>query len=285
MPKVPGVKHRFLTLDGQRTHVALAGEGDPVLLLHGWPEHWYAWRGVIPPLAERHRVIAADLRGFGWSDIAWKGFDKENMADDVLRLMDALELERASLVGHDWGGWIGMLLALRHPERLERLVAISTPPPWLPLSIGNLLAVRHFAYQVPLATLLGKRALERHPRYVRRIIRKNSSDRGMFDKDVFRIYARDLKSPTRARASMLLYRTFLLRELLPVMAGRYRGMRLQTPTLMLHGKADKVVPERFLAGAERNADDLRVELVPGAGHFLPEEAPALVAERIRALCG
>ena len=283
MPQLPGVRHRFVNAGDLKTHVAVAGKGDPVILLHGWPEHWYAWRSVIPLLAERHQVFAPDLRGFGWTDIAWKGFDKENMADDVLRLMDALEIERARIVGHDWGGWIGFLLALRHPERVRQLVALGAPPPWPRVTPGNLLAARHLSHMVTLAApYAAQRLLQHHPGYIRRLIRKWSHDRSGFTKEDFRIYSRDLRSPTRARASALLYRTFLLRELLPVAAGRYRKARLETPTLVLHGKRDGAVPPRLVAGHERHAADLRVELVPDAGHFLPEERPELVAEKILA---
>ena len=87
-----------------------------MLLLHGWPQHWYCWRLVIPELAKHYRVLAMDLRGFGWTDIAWEGLDKETMADDVANVMGALEIDRARIVGHDWGGWIGYLLAIRRPS-------------------------------------------------------------------------------------------------------------------------------------------------------------------------
>lgn len=281
MPQIPGVAHRFVNTGKLRMHVATAGEGDPVVLVHGWPQHWYAWRGVIPRLAERYSVVVPDLRGFGWTDIAWQGFEKENMADDVLRLLDALELEKVRLAGHDWGGWLGFLLALRNPERIERLVAISVPPPWSRVRLRTALAARSLRYQLLLAApFFGQRLIEKDPSFVRRRLRKWSSDRSAFTKADYRIYARDLKAPTRARASMLLYRTFLARELLPVLAGRYREARLETPTLLLHGRSDPVIRPLLLQGAERNADDLRVELIPGAGHFLPEERPDKVVEHM-----
>src|SRR5215213_2594624 len=94
MPQIEGVKHRFIRAGEMDFHVALAGEGDPVVLLHGWPQHWWEWREVIPKLAQGYSVVAMDLRGFGWSDIAWTGFEKENMADDVMAVLEALELER-----------------------------------------------------------------------------------------------------------------------------------------------------------------------------------------------
>jgi pimeloyl-ACP methyl ester carboxylesterase len=282
MPQFPGVKHRFVDAGDLKTHVAIAGKGDPVVLLHGWPEHWYAWRSVIPRLAEHHRVIALDLRGFGWTDIAWKGFEKENMADDVIRLLDAMDIERVRIVGHDWGGWIGFLLALRHPERVEQLVAMNTPQPWPRRTPRNFLAARRFAYMFGLAApFIGQRLQERHPGFIRRVIRRGAAKKDAFTGEDYKIYARDLKSPTRARATALLYRTFLVRELLPVaFGGRYRKARLTTPALLLHGGKDRVVPAQLLGGVERHADDIRVEVVPEAGHYLPEERPDYVADRV-----
>lgn len=281
MPQFPGVRHRFVNAGDLKTHVAVAGEGEPVVLLHGWPEHWYAWRSVIPRLKDRYQVIAPDLRGFGWTDIAWKGFEKENMADDVLRLMDAMEIERFRVVGHDWGAWIGFLLALRRPDRVRQLVATGAPPPWLRPSPRSLLAAPRFAYQLVLAApFIGKGLLEHRPGFARWMIQRGAASDKNFKGADFRIYGRDLKSPTRARASALLYRSFLTRELLPVLAGRYRRSRLETPTLVLQGREDPLVPRSLLWGHERYADDLRVELVPNAGHYLPEERPRVVADRV-----
>lgn len=281
MPQLQGVRHRFVNAGDLKTHVAVAGQGDPVVLLHGWPEHWYAWRTVIPRLMESYQVIVPDLRGFGWTDIAWKGFEKENMADDLLRLMDAMEIDRFRVVGHDWGGWIGFLLALRQPERVRQLVAIGAPPPWVRPTPRNVLGLRRLAYQVVLASpFIAQRMLQRRPGYVRRMILKGAARNTNFSKEDFRIYSRDLRSPTRARASALLYRTFLLREALPVVAGRYRKARLRVPTLVLHGKEDPIVPRSFLWGHDRYADDLRVEIVSNAGHYLPEERPGVVADKV-----
>ena len=94
-------------------------DAPPLVLLHGWPQHWYLWRNVIPAVADRYRVLAPDLRGFGWSDAPAGGYRKERMASDVLGLLDALGVERAQLVGHDWGGWIGFLLGAPRPRALR----------------------------------------------------------------------------------------------------------------------------------------------------------------------
>src|SRR5258708_5056780 len=129
-PALDGVAHRTVRARGLDFHVAEAGSGDDVVLcLHGWPQHWYEWRHLMPALADRHRVLALDLRGFGWSDAPRDGYEKEDMATDVLAVLDELGLERVKLVGHDWGGWIGFLLCLRSPRRFERFLALNILPP------------------------------------------------------------------------------------------------------------------------------------------------------------
>jgi len=278
MPQVDGVSHRFLNVDGFGFHVAEAGEGDPVILLHGWPQHWYCWRLVMPILAENYRVIAIDLRGFGWTDIAWEGLDKESMADDVANVLAELGIERARFVGHDWGGWIGFLLALRRPELVERLVALSIPPPFVKGNLRSFPAAPRLRHLFAVASPMTIKRMRRLG-YVSRLIKRWSKDHTNLGKDIRRIYARDLRASTRARAAMLLYRTFLRSEIGPVLAGRYRKQGLTVPTLVLHGAKDPVLPASLFQGHERYAGDLTVEEVPDVGHFLPEERPELVARR------
>lgn len=109
-PELPGVRHDYVDAGGLRTHVALAGplNAPPVLLVHGWPQHWWLWRRVIGPLAETHRVIAPDLRGHGWTERPAGGYDKDQLATDLLALLDALGLDAVTWIGHDWGAYTGV---------------------------------------------------------------------------------------------------------------------------------------------------------------------------------
>src|ERR1700710_1755457 len=124
MPALQGVEHHFLDVRGGSLHVAEMGDraGPPVLLLHGWPQHWWSWRELMPLLADRYRVLAMDLRGFGWSEATPRGYRKDELAEDVVGVLDALGVDRVNLVGHDWGGVIGFLLCLEHPDRISRFV-------------------------------------------------------------------------------------------------------------------------------------------------------------------
>jgi pimeloyl-ACP methyl ester carboxylesterase len=286
LPQVEGVRHRHVRARGLRFHVAEAGEGDDVVLcLHGWPQHWYEWRFLMPALADRHRVLAMDLRGFGWSDAPEDGYEKENLADDVLAVLDALGIERVKLVGHDWGGWIGFLLCLKAPHRFERFLALNILHPW----IGGLPAVLpyawRFAYQlVILAPIVGYR-LQRHTGFLAGIFRSGSTVEDIWDEATVRAFADNLAEPERARAGVQLYRTFQLREVPALLRGRYASARLSVPTLLLFGAQDAILRPQLLDGYEDHADEMRVELVGRCGHFIADERPELVAERARAFFG
>ncbi len=280
MPEIAGVGHRYVDAGGLRMHVAEAGEGEPLLMLHGWPQHWYMWRGVMPPLAERYRVIAPDLRGHGWTDAPAGGYDKERMADDVVRLMDELELDRVRLAGHDWGGWIGWILCMRHPERFERYLALNIPPPWPVANASTLATAWRFWYQVVIGMPgFGPWLLRSRPEFTRAFIKSGALDRKAWTGSELAAFSEPLAKPAVARASSLLYRTFLLRELGPVASGRYRPYRLSTPTLLLFGVHDKAISTRLIAGYEPYADDFEVEFVEESGHWIAEEVPDLVVDR------
>jgi pimeloyl-ACP methyl ester carboxylesterase len=285
LPELPGVQHRFLELStGVRVHVAEAGDpaAPPVLCLHGWPQHWWIWRRVIPLMSDDFRLLCPDLRGFGWSDPPADGdFRKQRLADDAIALLDALEIERAHLMGHDWGAWTGLLLAIGAPERLHSLLALGILHPWQPAGRALRNSWR-FAYQVPLATpVLGDR-LQRRDAFVRRVLRLAWGDRDTWDEAAARSYAEVLAEPGRGDAGHRMYRTVLTRELGPGLAGRYRGRRLGVPTRLLVGRRDPLGPALAM-GIERHGDDAATEVLEGCGHFVPEERPDIVAERARTL--
>ena len=132
-PEVPGVEveHRFVDAGGLRIHVAECGDGEPLVLLHGWPQHWWMWRGALPALSQHYRCIVPDLRGLGWSDAPASGYDKPQLAADVLALLDALGLQTVRLMGHDWGAFTSLLIAPQAPARVERRWSLMDfPLPW-----------------------------------------------------------------------------------------------------------------------------------------------------------
>ncbi len=276
-----GICHRRVRARGIEFHVAEAGAGeDVVLCLHGWPQHWYEWRHLMPALADRHRVIALDQRGCGESEATHAGYEKEDLASDVLAVMDALGLERVKLVGHDWGGWIGFLLCLREPERFERYLALNILPPWVNLRNVAGHAWRFYYQLLVLAPGLGYR-LHRHGDFVRKVLVGGSTRKEVWTEVELDAFADNLTDPDRARAAVQMYRVFNLREALPIARGRYADARLAVPTLLLFGEDDFVMRPSMLGGYQKHAEQMRVELVPGCGHFIVDERPDLVAARAR----
>ena len=267
LPDLPGVVHRDVTVRGVRLHVAQAGSGPPLLLLHGWPQHWWSWRHLIGPLAERYTVIAPDLRGWGWSDAPPGDYTKATFADDILALIDHEGLERVRILAHDWGGYAAFLLALGHPERVARLVALDIVAPWPARPHLSQLALPLFlSYQVLVASPLGVALMTRRPGLVRAIIRLGSGPGMHWSPEELDAYADVLREPARAQASSACYRTFLTRE---IGRGGHRASQLTVPTLLIMGGASSL--HRIMA--PRPTAHMQVRVIPGAGHFLAEEAP------------
>lgn len=278
-PQVEGITHRFVKVNGMHLHLAEAGSGEPMLMLHGWPQHWYMWRYQIPCLAQHYAVICPDLRGFGWSDAPATGYEKERLVDDMIALLDTLNLKRIRLVAHDWGGWVGFLLCLRQPERVQRYVALNIPHPFQTLDSRVLLLWRFWYQWVIASPLLGKWIIQNQSGFVRRLLQWGVVNKTWTDEEIA-IYTSRLQEPARAYASVLLYRSFLLSEFIPIVRGRYWSSRLSTPTLILFGVRDFALAPELLKGYEPYADDLKVELVPNSGHFIAEDQPELVTKRV-----
>jgi pimeloyl-ACP methyl ester carboxylesterase len=284
-PSVEGVTHHRVRARDIEFHYAEAGSGsDVVLCLHGWPQHWYEWRHLMPALADRYRVIALDLRGFGWSEAPEAGYEKENLADDVLAVLDELGIERVNLVGHDWGGWIGFLLCLREPERFRRYLALNILPPWTSMRAMAPHLWRFWYQWLILSPGVGYQ-LHRSGKFVPRVLAGASVRREAWDPATLHAFSDTFTEPERARAAVQMYRTFNLREVPEIARGRYAKSRLKVPTLMLFGTGDSALNHNLLSGYERHADEMSVEKVDTCGHFIADEMPQLVAEKAREFFG
>jgi pimeloyl-ACP methyl ester carboxylesterase len=286
-PEVEGVEHRFLEANGVRIHVAEAGPGDstgrPILLLHGWPQHWYMWRRVIASLGDEHRLIAPDLRGSGWSEAPGHGYDGETFAADQVALLDRLGIERAFLIGHDWGGWTAILLGLTHPERVERMLVLDAPHPW-PHITPRLLAEgwRSWYAWMLAAPALGPWLAQRS--WIAKSVLSRGNFGAPFTDEEMDLYVDSFHERSRALAVSHLYR-YYQRAFREGLSGRWRGHRLTVPTRILFGAHDRYVSPRLLPGYEAYADDMATELVPDSGHFVVDEKPDLIAERAREFFG
>jgi pimeloyl-ACP methyl ester carboxylesterase len=278
IPQVPGVTHRFVTVRGARFHVAQAGAGDPVVLLHGLAQHWYAWRKLIPELAGQYQLFCHDLRGCGGSEATRRGYGTREQARDVLAVMDALGLQRVRLIGHDSGGWLGFALCMLAPSRFGGFVALNTTHPWP----GRARLVRS-AWRFWYTALweypgVGGWVLRRWPGFTRFLLRRWAGPPYRWDPAELDEFIRASGTRSGSRAIQRSLWQFVLRDIPALVAGG-RG-RLTVPTLILGGEKDPVsrpVASRRMA---RHVCDLEVVIVPG-WHLLAETAPRIVAAAVR----
>jgi pimeloyl-ACP methyl ester carboxylesterase len=279
-PPLDGVVHTDVLVDRTRWHVATAGDGPPIVLLHGWPQHWWMWRHVIPGLARTHRVYAPDLRGFGWSEAPEGRYSKMGLAADVERLLDELDIETCTLIGHDWGGLTGFLTAIRAPERIERLIAFNIIHPWPEVSPFDPMALARTSYQLPLATPVLGPWLQQCTPAVAQLMRRATAPAHRWDPADLRLFAEAWRRPAHARAASALYRTFLTKELGPLLRGRYANRRLEMPILLATGRHDPVVTPQRIEGGRNNAPNLRTAVIADAGHFVADEQPMAMLDLI-----
>lgn len=272
-PPIPGVRRSFVEARGVRFHVTESGSGEPVLALHGWPQHHYGYRDLLADPPPGLRIIAPDLPGYGWSGPPPHRWAKEDVATDVLALLDAMGLDRVLLVGHDWGGFIGYLLALRAPERFRAYLAVSIPHPWAPPGTFARHAWR--MVHMPLMAAAGA-PLSSRTSFVRQALRVGA--RGALSQEDVRWFADRFRGPVGARAARDTYRTFLTGDI-PAAARHPERRRAEVPIHVLLGTKDLI--HRSLAAPETaKADDYTLELVEDCGHFLVDERPDLVRQRL-----
>lgn len=269
--------HRAVHAGGTRFHVAEAGDGPLVLLLHGFPEFWWAWRHQIVALAEAgYRAVAVDLRGYGASDKPPRGYDLPTLAADAAGMVRALGETHAIVVGHDWGGLLAWTMAARYPKVVRRLVAVSAPHP-LRLRASLLTdrvqgrALRHaLMFQLPF---LPERRLTRG--LVEQLLRQWSGP-DWPEPDVAARYAKAFRIPHVAHSALEYYRWFGRSQLRPDGRSYARKMRrqIEVPTLQLHGALDTCILPRTAQGSSRYvAAPYRWRLLEGVGHYPHEERP------------
>ena len=279
------VEHRRIAIDAVDgpldVHLAEAGNGPPLLLLHGWPQHADVWREVVPLLAPDFRLLMPDLRGFGSTAVPAGGYDPARFADDAVALLDALGIDRAGVIGHDWGGFAAYLLGLRHPGRVTGLVVCNAPHPWAQPEPRGLLELWRLWYVLLVASPAGPRAVASR-RFIPWFLQLGGRGH-VFDDEQAERYAAPLREPARARASQRLYRHYVKAVKDVFVRGEHRGRRLTVPARAVFGAEDFYIAVANTLHGERHADDWSLRLLEGVGHWTPEERPDAVAEAAREL--
>lgn len=272
------LEHHYTFVNGIRMHYVKAGRGSTLLLLlHGFPEFWYSWRHQLAAFSSRFTIVAPDLRGYNETDKPDWGYETDVLTADVLELMRSLGYERAIVVGHDWGGVLGWMLAITYPHRVERLIALNIPHParfiegiqrnprqwlrslyvaffqlpWLPEKV---ISANDYASMV-----WGFRGMAR---------RKET-----FSDEAIQAYKDAIRKPGALTAALNWYRA--LRHVNP---NDYSGshMRVTVPTLMIWGEKDTALDIKLTYGTEAHVPDLRIRYIPDCSHWVQEEQPELV---------
>jgi pimeloyl-ACP methyl ester carboxylesterase len=275
MSPTPAITHHVTDLSDVRLHYVTAGDGPPVVLLHGWPQTWYEWRHVIPALAEHHRVIAPDLRGLGDSSRPEGGYDKKTIAGDIWELVDS-ELGQTcfQLVGHDWGGPTAYALAAAHPEVVTGLVIIDVviPGDGGDFSQGGRRWHHqfHMTPDLPEALILGREEI-----YLRWFYRTFGHRLHAISENDIAEYLRTYAQPGAMRAGFEYYRA-LPRDAADN-AEIVARFKLPMPVLAIGGGGGRgrgAEPEQSL---RRVATNVRGEIIGACGHWVPEEQPERLA--------
>lgn len=271
------IRHHTVRANGIRQHYLDAGEGAPVILLHGFPETSYGWRHQIPALAKKYRVIAPDLRGYGETDKPFIGYDKRNMANDIRELMRALNIDKVALVGHDRGARVATRFAKDHPEAVDRLVVMDNVPTRIVARDFNAKMARIYWFfmfhQIPDLPELFITGNEEQ--WLRQMFSEWSYNPHAISGADFKVYLDAYRSPGAVRGALSDYRANsedLAQDLVDA------DVKIACPTLALWGAEFEGVAKLFDMPAvwAEMASDLRTHAVPLAGHLVQEEQPQAV---------
>ena len=271
--------HRWIDVGGLRLHCVEAGTGPLVVLLHGFPEFWYAWRHQIPALADAgYRVVAPDLRGYNTSDkpSRVRDYRPRVLVQDVADLIVALGAGSAAVAGHDWGGGLAWLLAMQHPKRVERLVLLNAPHPVRFLK--GLRSPRQLrrswyilAFQLPW--LPERLVAARDFQALRWIFRHQPTRPGAFTAQDIDRYVVAAAQPGALRAAINYYRAAFRANPL---AQAHGLRRVDIPTLIIWGDQDRSLGRELAEPDRAWVPDVRVERIAEASHWVQADDPERV---------
>jgi pimeloyl-ACP methyl ester carboxylesterase len=266
-------------------HVVEAGpkDGPPVVLLHGFPEFWYAWRDAIAPLvAAGYRVIVPDQRGYGDSDkpAGVQSYRIDLLGDDIARLIQTLGHPNACVVGQDWGAGVAWNVAIRHPERVNRLVVLDVPHPDAGrkmVSKEEKVAWYRTFFQIPYLPEWSARLF--HWRVMSKML-QNTSAPGAFPEEKLALYHSAWDRDGAFGKMVNWYRA----DNAPAANAPQGDRRVSMPTLILLAPHDAFIPLDLARASLPLLDDGRLETLPEGTHWVMQEHPDVVAAKIAAFC-
>ncbi|MEW6730105.1 MAG: alpha/beta hydrolase [Acidobacteriota bacterium] len=281
------ITSQYINTNNIRLHCMIAGEGEPIILLHGFPEHWYSWRHQIPALINNGQVIVPDLRGYNLSDkpVGVQNYDIDILAKDVIGIIEAVGAHQAIVIGHDWGGAIAWWLAIRHPQMVKRLVVMNCPHPiafqqriwefeqfckswymfffqlpWLPEQFIHLVGVHNITA---------------------RIFRDSAVEPTAFSNEDIDRLATAIDQPGALTAMINYYRAGFRRCFDRALFKQLASSQIEMPTLIIWGEQDRFLVRGNTEGLQRWVKDLTVKYLPDSGHWVQQEKPEIVNELLK----
>ncbi len=275
--------HHMASVNGIQLHYVIGGHGDPVVLLHGFPQSWYEWRHVMPALAKNYTVIVPDLRGFGDSSKPDTGYDGKTTAQDIYQLISQLGFNKILLVAHDVGSQTAYSYASAHPNNVSKLVLMDFPfPGFLPASFGQN-GPWWFAFQqvpnLPETLVQGKE--REYISWFFQGLAYNPS--AVTDKDID-VYASHISGPGGLKGAFDHFRAFPMDALQNKESATHK---ITMPVLVLGGHVypalGGILPGNFaLESTKALATNVKGVTVPLSGHWIPEEQPDFVIKQLAA---
>lgn len=285
---IEGFTQSFVDAGAVRLSVHRAGQGAPLILLHGYPQNHHCWEKIAPALAAQFDVIVPDLRGYGESDApeGVEAYAKREMARDIVGLMDALGLEKAHVLGHDRGARVSYRLALDHPDRVDRLGIIEIVPTgdfWAAWNAELAMAAYHWTFLAQPAPLPERMILSDGPGYIDWTLGGWTHGRGLepFGAAALESYRAQGADPVRVAAMCNDYRAGATIDRKIDAESRAAGDRIKAPMLFVWGANGFPARTGDPLGVWRDwAEDLRGVELQGSGHFAMEEVPEAVLDAV-----
>jgi pimeloyl-ACP methyl ester carboxylesterase len=286
-------EHRYAEVNGVRLHYVTVGQGPLIVFVHGFPEFWYAWRAQLAHFARDHQAVAFDMRGHNLSskpaDVA--DYAMNHLVSDLAALADHLGHRRFVLVGHDWGGAVAWAFAIRHPDRLERLVIVNAPHPAIFARElrDNPAQQKASEYMLAFRSAKAEQMLSaNHYAALVQAVLGEGLARGYVTPDDREEYLKAWSQPGALTGGLNCYRAARVgppsRDGAP--ASGTLGVDdsaavVSVPTLVIWGEKDTALLPGNLDGLDRYVPNLTVRRVPDASHWIIHEQPELINRYLR----
>ncbi|MEN8584729.1 alpha/beta hydrolase [Burkholderia sp. RS01] len=279
---MPTVEHHYAQLSDLKMHYVTAGQGKPLVLLHGYPQSWYCWREVIELLKDDYYIIAPDLRGLGDSTRPWSGYDKKTIAADIWELVtEHLGIERFAVAGHDWGGTVAFALAADHQDAVTHLAVVDVAIPGDgQANIGQAGRRWHHTFlqtpDLPEALIEGR---EHH--YFGWFFTNYGYRPDCIAPDAVTEYLRTNTTPGALRAGFAYYR--MVGQ--DVKDNEARGAKITVPSLAVGGANGWGRGPEVGKSLRMMAETVDELIIDECGHWVPEEQPETLAKAFKDFFG